>query len=45
MAGGDLVGFMEGATRVRNRKTLMGVGELEEPLGHMRLLILIANLD
>lgn len=52
MAGGDLVGFMEGATRVRNRKALVGVGEVEPPpvveegtRGHMRLLILIVNLD
>lgn len=28
--GGDLVGFMEGVTRVRNRKALVGVGEVEE---------------
>lgn len=41
-SGGDLVGFMEGATRVRNRKALVGVGKVEESLvveegthGHM----------
>lgn len=30
VSGGDLVGFMEGATRVRNRKALVGVGEVEK---------------